>query len=306
LSGEPAGDSRGTGPVPTTELSVNPARIEMPLFAEGLSVRIHGANTALPFTFSTESEWEAGVSLEGGLLLRDLGGLPVLRIGSGAQNFSALIEGDGLESASITLDLPTGIEVTVFPGSGNEQTLALGAVNGASARLTIGSDGSFLLEGSLDANLALAGLPIQFFQAGASIAISETSLTLTGTVSGGSLDGVGTGSATATVVITRNAVTLNGTVTVPPIQLGNFRISALDGGNLVAVLDQSSLRIASGARLAIQGITDDLLVLNEFVVASNGDFTVSASSGDFTVGNFFALTEGTGVFRRWRGWRNSK
>jgi hypothetical protein len=88
---------------------------------------------------------------------------------------------------------------------------------------------------------------------------------------------------------------------VPPIQLGNFRISALDGGNLVAVLDPSSLRIASGARLAIQGVTADLLTLNEFVVAANGDFTVSISSGDFAAGEFFRLSQGTSVFRKLAG-----
>jgi hypothetical protein len=188
--------------VPSTQLSVNPARIEMPLFAEGMSVLIHGASTATPFTFSTESEWSAGVSLEGGLLLHNLSGAAGVADWVGDADVRRFDRGRWSRVGFDHARVADRHRITAFPGSGNEQTLAIGAVNGANALLTIRSDGTFRLEGSLASNLALSGLPIQALQAGATLTVTESSLTLTGTVSGGSLDGVNTGSATATLVIT--------------------------------------------------------------------------------------------------------
>ena len=283
-----------------SSLRINPARLAMPAFAEGLSVEIHGAAETDPFTLSTEDPWAATVSLKGGLVLRDPAGVPVLRVGAPTQTFSAALSGDGLDSASMTVTLPTGIEVTAFPGLAVEQVFQIGNA-GANAQLTISSEGAFELSGELAGTLALAGLPVEQINAGASIRLTESSLTFTGAMSGGDLDGVNLGSAEATLVVTKQGVSLNGSVSLVPLQLGIFRISGADGGDILAVLDNDGLRIESGARLALQGISEDLLVLQEFVIGSNGDFSAAVASGEVTIPNYFRLSEGSNRIERTAG-----
>lgn len=278
---------------PATALSLEPAKIAMPIFAEGLSLQIHGADPGRPFTFSAEGPWSATVSLEGTLRLRDLQGIPVLELGSPDQAFTAALSGDGVEAATLVLQVPTGMEITAWPDSPFEQFLSIGAREGASARLVISSDGTFELLGGLESALTISGLPISRLNAGAEVRLTESSLTITGSVSGGSLDGVNTGSAQATVMITPAGISVNGMASIPPLQFGVFRISGLDEGPLQGVLDNESLRIPSGAFLAIQGVAEDVLTLEEFVVAANGEFTAAVRSGSVVVPGYFALTEGS-------------
>ena len=278
-------------------LSIDPSRVSLPAFVEGISVSIFGATENDPFTFSPEEDWSATTRIEGGLRLRDAFGTEVLRLGSDTQSFTAAISGTGLESATISLTVPTGIEVTAFPGLAVEQSFAIGNADGADATLTISSDATFELTGSLESNLSFVGLPVSQINAGASIRLTESSLALTGNVSGGGLDGAGAGSAEATIQVDKNGIALNGAVVLTPLQFGVFRILGVDGGNLSAVFDNESLRVDSGAQLAVQGLADDLLILNEFVIEPDGDFIVSVSSGDFAIPGYFALSGGSSVLQ---------
>jgi hypothetical protein len=293
---------RGQGGIPQTTLSVDPARIAMPIFAPDLQVILHGATTNQPFTFSTEEAWNATARLEGGLVLRDLSGVQLVRIGSPQQAFVAELSGNGLQSATLALELPTGIELTAFPGQSHAQTFNLGAAGNNSARLVISSDGSFELHGRLDSSLNLAGLSVGQINAGADILLTDQLLSFTGTVSGGTLDDVNTGSATASVTITKQGViTLNAQASVPPLQFDRFRVSGLDGGHLTATIDNVGLRIDSGARLAILGVTDELLTLEAFEINASGDFIAQVAAGRFVVPNYFILGEGSASLGRANG-----
>jgi photosystem II stability/assembly factor-like uncharacterized protein len=293
---------RGQNGVPQTTLSVDPARIAMPIFGPDLQVQIHGTEPEQPFTFSTEELWTATLRLEGGLVLRDLSGQQLVRVGSPQQVFAAELSGNGLQSATLALDIPTGIEVTAFPGQSHAQTFDLGAVGNNNARLVISSDGSFEMHGRLDGTLNLAGLSVGQINAGADILLTDQLLSFTGTVSGGTLDDVNTGSATATVTITKQGlITLAAQASVPPLQFDRFRVSGLDGGNLTASIDNDRLHIESGARLAILGVTDELLTLEAFEINANGDFNAQISSGRFIIPNYFILSEGNAALGRSSG-----
>ncbi|MBI4601560.1 MAG: choice-of-anchor D domain-containing protein [Planctomycetes bacterium] len=137
------------GDPPSVRLVIDPAKVQagLPFLEEGLSIVIHGAAAADPFTFSTSGPWSAAVEVGGTFTVKDPAnaGVKVLEVvlGAGGKVISAQMRGTGLASWEIDLALSPGLTITLFPDRPEEQSFVL---QGAGSRLTLRSDGSFELK----------------------------------------------------------------------------------------------------------------------------------------------------------------
>ncbi|MDA1272749.1 MAG: choice-of-anchor D domain-containing protein [Verrucomicrobia bacterium] len=275
--------------LPKTTLSVDPARVTLPVFGDDLRMEIHGAETNAPFTFSTSENWEAVITVQGDLELRDLlTGTTVLRVSPSSERFAMNLSGTGVSKASIELEIPLGTRATVFPGNAALQTsLTLGAAQGSRATLAVSTDGSFALNAVLAQPLTLAGLPITGIESQATVQINPNGALLTGMLAG---DDSGV-SAQGTILINRNGIALSGQATIPPIQHDFLTITGANGGNIEVTVDSTGIHVPSGALLSY-GITDSTtLVLRQFDIANNGDFN-AAVSGSYGIAGFYRIDSG--------------
>lgn len=120
-------------------LTIDPAGLEVPGLGGRAQVLLHGKRATDPFTFDANGPWSAGVSLEGGVIVNpfDPRGAPLLTLPRQAR---AHLEGDGLRSVTLVVDLDTGPAMQVLPG------VPLRA--GGACRLRLSSDGSVHYEGA--------------------------------------------------------------------------------------------------------------------------------------------------------------
>jgi len=291
-----------TNTPPQAELFIDPARVVTPLLGEGLEVWVHGASTNDPFTFSTETDWQASVSLHGNLRIRDVTGLVVLlEIGDLGPGFTASLSGTGLGTAALTMELPSGVEITAYPGAPFAQTLTLGNPGAEPITLTLASDGTFELNAAFQSGLNLAGLPISDLSAGATVRITDQFLQVTGSFQGGALAHAQFPSASGTFTITNGAVVFAAEATIPQMQFGRFLLTGLDTNVITAVLNNSGIQVPTGARLAITGVSDELLTLEPFSMQNNGDFALRVATGLVNVPGFFSLSGGTSDLVRTNG-----
>ena len=279
--------------------SIDPARIDMPMFGNGLTARIHGATTNDPFSFSTTGPWNASASIVGQLSLRDPAGAEIVRIGSSGGNFSASASGNGFALSSLIVsNIPTGLTITSYPGTAFTQSFTIGGTT--PAQLRVNGDGTFSFTAELGGALNLPGLPAPALRAGASITINERQLQFTGSFEGGLLAaGV---SAQGTFTLSGGGIpTLTGSATIPPQPFGLILIRGVSTDNLTVQLFHDGYAVGNGARLQVTGVNSDLLTLSPFTNRANQNFTATVTTGSFSVPNHFQMASSQMKFQRVAG-----
>lgn len=97
-------------------LELSPARLRSSALGDATIARVHGETPGSPFTIDTLEEWDAHVSLEGGLELMspfDPADPPLLR---GSASMRGTLSGTGLDEVTLVLG-PATMDVEVFPDS---------------------------------------------------------------------------------------------------------------------------------------------------------------------------------------------
>lgn len=298
--------NRGSGSTLLPEFSISPSRVDVPMLGPSVSMRIHGNTTNDPFSFSSTGPWAAKASIVGAFVVKDLVGNDVLSLGAVGQQFSANINGTGLNLGQLEIILPTNLTLTAFPGTTNAQTFSLTS-GGVTNRILIAGNGTFVLQGGIAGNLPLNGTGFGSISAGASIHIDNNRLqvTINGNLTGGAFDSLA-GNATiadvsGTFVARRTGVSLSAVATISPMTFGVFRVSGVNNGNITAVVTNFGFSIPTGAKLRVQAQgypTNDILTLNAFTISGSGNFNVSAQNGDMNIPGFFMVTTGAFTFIR--------
>ncbi len=292
-----------TGPgIVDVSARLGPARLTLPSLIAGTdTILIHGATAADPFTFSSQSNWQANLTVSSQLKL-GAGGVDLVRLNSADFQSLRFYGSNGLADATMELALKPNLRVTVFPGQSFERTMTLSPAGGG---LRVSRDGTFELTGTLGGNFALSGLPITNVTAGAAVRLTQDGLTLTaqaGQFGGGAVAGLPANQASGSIMFGRDGtVALQGLITVNPFSTGQVTVESLQGGvsPISARLENGGL-ILSGARLVYR--TVPLAVLPEITVQNNGNFTVSVGTpvpvtvalGQFSLSNARFTLERTG------------
>ena len=116
-------DVARTGPgTASISAKLGPARIALPSLIPGTdSMLIHGATTNDPFSFSTTGNWNANLTVSSQLSL-GVGGIDVLRLNSTDFQSLRFYGSNGLNDATMELELKTNLSVAVFPGQSSGTT----------------------------------------------------------------------------------------------------------------------------------------------------------------------------------------
>jgi len=163
---------------------------------------------------------------------------------------------------------------------------------------SLSDNGNYSFSGTTGGNISLSGLPVTSLASGASAtfvrANGVTSLTLSGSVSGGAVagsssDSIRLASATAFLAVASNgALTLSGSVQVSAINNNVFFIEGPgNGANIGATLDNNYLTL-SGARLraSLAGLFNTTMPLPAIQIPASGVFTLPVSLANLNVKNF--------------------
>ncbi len=269
-------DVARTGPnTASASFAISPAQITLPtLFGD--TVLVHGASKTDPFTFSTSGPWNASVEVNNGLSL-SAAGFPLVTLATSDVLGPMSVSGQGTTSGEFTLSIRPGATLVMFPGRSYAQTLTLPSAGAGT--LTVRSDGTFDLSGSLGSSLTLTGLslPIANVAATATFRLNQDGLTLSGQLGGGALNQAGGSySATGTVSINRNgtaSMSGTGTLSIAPFGADQFVVEgASPGANISATLSPDGLTL-SGATFRVLDLMS--VSLPEFTIPPNGDFSVS-------------------------------
>ena len=307
--------------LPETRLELAPARIQVPLFGDGFDAEIYGATDADRFSFSTDGEWAATVRIKGpivmhapqltagGLPVLDGDGLPVLEetplleIGTTDTVFIAQLRGVGLTQSTLDITLPPMIETVVLPADPDlEQSFNLG-VPDAQAHLLVSRDGTFELTIDLDNPHQLIGFPIAQLDSAAMFRLNNNGVTVSGSISGGALDSTNPLEALGALTIgIDGSLTFAGSATLPPLQFGVMRLSGTVvnsvPSNLEVVLDNTGVRLPNGAQLAVQGVSNELFVIDDdSFIGNDGDFSIGVS-GTLGFDGVFEYCDGSLSFER--------
>jgi photosystem II stability/assembly factor-like uncharacterized protein len=222
-----------SGTLPSTVLSIEPAMALLPLLGSdasdptSLRATISGVDGG-PFSFSTVSgqAWSASLEINGALRLKSpfevYASAPLLLEAAPLTSdgvmvpFYAEVEGTGLESFELRVQIPNGVTVELFPETDYAATFTIGSAGGANSStcLLINSDGRIyfdsgtqVIELALPVNgtvpLARVTGRLQFgFEPGGTTAIPAVSVSSVdfGTLNGGR-------SSTRTVSVSNTATT---------------------------------------------------------------------------------------------------
>lgn len=275
-----------TAALPEGRLALLPCRIDSILFPTGSPILVHGARTNDPFTLSTSGRWNASVTIPAGegVNLR-VGTETVLRLtrpGSAAtHDFRATLSGDGTDFARIEFsNLALGVVLTTYPNAPasdpRRQSLTLGP--GAVISFAADTAGEFDLLATVPNSRSFANLPFASFAPGWSLRLNNRGLTLNGTTEGGLLGSLGI-QVNATLTLSQSGIALNGNASLPPLELGAFRVASTTGGPIAVTFDTTGLQVPSGARLSFTDVpTSSLLALQAFSMANTGAFNASGNN----------------------------
>lgn len=264
-------DAKGTASV-----SITPARLTSPLFSSGMSITVHGAGISNPFTFSTKSDWDAGVTIAGGVRLKS-GTTDIVAVNQ--PSIVTIVDGFGTNSASIQVSVPANFEFTVFPGKTYQQLIKLNAAGS----LRISSDGTFSLDGTTVANMNLNGLMFAKVSSSAAFKLTPSAMTVTGTFADASAV-----SSSGTLTLTAaGQASFSGSASLQPFQFGIFRVSGANGGAIEGQFSGGSISLPSGAKLEVIGLANASFTLSQFSIASDGSFTAGVQNqGAFQLSGF--------------------
>ncbi|WP_425499960.1 hypothetical protein [Fontisphaera persica] len=247
---------------PAMSVYINPARLALPSLT-GDTLLLHGETRNEPFTFSTTGPWNATVELT-----NDLNLLNIVRLGAGGLFSPMTLSGQGVSSASFSVSFGPSASVTLFPGRGGlERQVVLQP--GVTGSLQVRSDGTFLLTATLGGSgLSFSGISVP---AGASLQASQSGVLFTWSAGGvnGSLGLSADGTPT-----------FNGEAELPPLNLGIFRLTGADGGNLRGAFNENGFAVNSGAKLTLLAdwLQNQSLTLQSFTASNNGALDIHITS----------------------------
>lgn len=110
-------------------------------FTGGTKILIHGASPTDPFTFSTNGDWKTNVSLSHMTLVGGPTAAPLLQVKEGAQPLTARLTGKGVNSASLSVEVPGSASITAFPDK--PFAIRLSGLSGAKTTINVASKFAF-------------------------------------------------------------------------------------------------------------------------------------------------------------------
>ncbi len=273
------------------ELFLSPSRLKF----GSANYLVHGGQRTNAFTFSSTGPWSATLEVTNQLELR-AGNITVLRLAPNALASPISVNGIGLNTLEFSASLVSGgTTLTVFPDSTFAQTIA--TKPDATARVTIRSDGTFEVAGTLNQDLfplGLPGLSITAVKAGATFRVTEAGLFVNGQLNGGVLaqfggpafNAAGRFSLTPGGVPT---VTTDAQLNVPSFGTPFLALQGNNGGPITATLNQTGLNL-SGARLIAPGLFTN--GVPAFSADAQGNFLVSVgpTGSSFSRWSFSSLS----------------
>lgn len=256
------------------ELFLSPARLKF----GSANHLVHGGQRTNAFTFSSTGPWSATLEVTNQLELK-AGNITVLRLAPNALVNPISVSGVGLSTLEFSASLSSGgTTVTVFPDATFAQTIT--TQPGATARVTVRSDGTFELTGTLDRDLLTLGLPglsITTVKAGAAFRVTQAGLFVDGQLNGGVLAQFGGPAFNAAGHFTLTpggvpTVTTDAQLNFPSLGTSFLALQGNNGGPITATLNQAGLNL-SGARLIAPGLFTN--GVPAFSADARGNFLVS-------------------------------
>ncbi len=229
-------------------------------------------------------------------------GLPLPEITIGADgSFSAVtgnpdpvnlsLRGFGINNAAFTLQRAANGTLTVPNFAGALNVPVLNTLVDLSGALT--NNGGFALTGSVGNSLSLSGLglPVTSLGANAGVTLNNSSLTLTGALTGAifnSLPGATVGGTLTITAPPSATISLGGIVSVPSLSLGAFTLHRSDNGPIQATWNGSGIVFPASENLQLEyrGLRLGTFALPTFTNDANGNFSFSVSNASFTLNNF--------------------
>ncbi|MDG1893020.1 MAG: choice-of-anchor D domain-containing protein [Verrucomicrobiota bacterium] len=288
----------------SVQISIDPIRVSSPLITSGNLMRVYGEVPTEPLSIRSNAPWSATLEFGGASQINFPDGTPALRFGEVDDKFQATIKGEGMDQASIHLEMNHSLNVTAFPGNPNlEQIIPLDVSSNQGIELFVNSDGTFYLEGSVGENFSvpLVNLPVTELKTEARVRISNEGMRVEGKYAGGALSLLGIPEVTGLLEISlTSGVLFEANASIPasslPLHFGVFEVDALrDGGNIPLIVSNTGFEVGSSV-LSIPGISADVITLESMQLLSNGDFTSIGSNGGLSLPNFFSVASGSFSF----------
>ncbi len=257
------------------ELFLSPARLKF----GSANYLVHGGQRTNAFTFSTTAPWSATLEVTNQLELK-AGNITVLRVAPNALASPVSVSGVGLKTLEFSASLVSGgTTLTVFPDTTFAQTIT--TKPSTTVQVTVRSDGTFELAGTLNNDLLPLGLPglsITTVKAGAAFRVTQAGLFVDGQLNGGVLAQFGGPGFTAGGHFTLTpgglpTVTADAQLNFPTFGTPFLALQGNNGGPIVATLSRSGLSL-TGARLIAPGLFTN--GVPAFTIDGQGNLLVSA------------------------------
>jgi hypothetical protein len=256
------------------ELFLSPARLKF----GSANYLVHGGQRTNAFTFSSTGPWSATLEVTNQLEFK-AGTNTVLRLAPNALVSPVSVSGVGLSTLEFSASLVSGgATITVFPDATFARTIT--TQPGATARVTVRSDGTFELTGTLNQDLLPLGLPglsITTVKSGATFRVTPAGLFVDGQLNGGVLAQFGGPAFNAAGRFTLTpggvpTVTTDAQLNFPSLGTSFLALQGNNGGPITATLNQAGLNL-SGARLIAPGLFTN--GVPAFTADARGNFLVS-------------------------------
>ena len=272
-------------------LSLSPSRLKFGT----ASYLIHGGRRTNDFTFSTTGPWSAALEVTNQIELK-VGAIVFLRIVPTALATPVSVSGVGLSSLEFSASLQSGgTSLQVFPDTTFAQTLETKA--DSTARITVRSDGTFELSGTLNRDLVPLGLPgltVTTLKEGGSFLLNQNGLRVDGQLAGGVLTQFGGPNFASSGHFTLSSsglptVTGDGALAIPSFGTPFLALEGGNGGPISATLSTSGLTL-TGARLIAPGLMTNSVPA--FTIDTQGNFllTVGPTGSSFGAWSFSSLS----------------
>ena len=205
---------------------------------------------------------------------------------SAAMTAGLTLNSYSLPNASFTFSVSAGVATAQnFTASLSVPGFNPGFSSSSSTSVTgsLSSNGSFSLIGTTASAQTLTGLAVTTSASGSSVSLTQNGLTITGTVSGGVLSQVvsGSGSTVGTLAIAPNgSASLSGCITLSPLTFGQFQIrSTAADGSFSACFAVNGLTVGQNTVLiTYNGAPLTTPSLPSFTISINGSLSISVSA----------------------------
>jgi hypothetical protein len=266
-------------------LQLSPAQIKAAFIDPTKTLYIDGGAADADFILSTDPNrnWSARVRTTEAFSYKK-NGTELFRYKD--TSVQGTISGKGTASASIHVTIDPAIDFTILPGNPTfERTFRF---SGANTELVLNSDGTFLIKGAVDRDLDLSNwgdLKVSI-KAGTEITLTqdEFSFALNGNAAG-PFGAEGSEGALKLNLssLPQIGVNVSGTVAFDPLHIPAtdpiFELLPLDGTapKLTAAIANNIISL-SGAKLRVNGVLANEVVLPALTLAANGQFSQNVSA----------------------------